>query len=65
MAKDAQSSGQTALADGSSRMASRRLLSTVLTTNRLKDGRFDAEQRRVPGLSRFIEKEPRLIAFNE
>ena len=37
-----------------------------IATNRLRDGRFDAEQRRVPGLSRFIEaKEPRLIAFNE
>jgi hypothetical protein len=32
----------------------------------LRDGRFDAEQQRVPELARFIEAhEPRLIAFNE
>jgi hypothetical protein len=37
-----------------------------IATNRLRDGRFDAEQQRVPGLSSFIEaNEPRLIAFNE
>ena len=37
-----------------------------IATNRLRDGRFGAEQRRVPGLSSFIEAtEPRLIAFNE
>jgi hypothetical protein len=37
-----------------------------IATNRLRDGRFDAERQRVPGLSRFIEaNEPRLIAFNE
>jgi hypothetical protein len=37
-----------------------------IATNRLRDGRFDAEQRRVPELSGFIEaNEPRLIAFNE
>ncbi|MGD0686260.1 MAG: hypothetical protein ABSA03_14220 [Streptosporangiaceae bacterium] len=37
-----------------------------IATNRLRDGRFDAEQQRVPGLSRFVEaNEPRLIAFNE
>ena len=37
-----------------------------IATNRLRDGRFGAEQQRVPGLSRFIEaNEPRLIAFNE
>ena len=37
-----------------------------IATNRLRDGRFDLEQRRVPELSRFIEaNEPRLIAFNE
>ena len=37
-----------------------------IATNRLRDGRFDAEQQRVPELSRFIEAhEPRLIAFNE
>jgi hypothetical protein len=37
-----------------------------IATNRLRDGRFDAEQQRVPGLSSFIEAhEPRLIAFNE
>jgi hypothetical protein len=37
-----------------------------IATNRLRDGRFDAEQQRVPGLSSFIEaNEPRLIAFSE
>ena len=37
-----------------------------IATNRLRDGRFDAERRRVPELSGFIEAhEPRLIAFNE
>jgi hypothetical protein len=37
-----------------------------IATNRLRDGQFDAEQQRVPELSRFIEaNEPRLIAFNE
>jgi hypothetical protein len=37
-----------------------------IATNRLRDGRFDAEQQRVQGLSRFIEaNEPRLVAFNE
>ena len=38
----------------------------VVATNRLREGRFGAEQERVPELSRFIEQnEPRLIAFNE
>ena len=37
-----------------------------IATNRLKDGRFGAEQQRVPELVRFVEAhEPRLIAFNE
>jgi hypothetical protein len=37
-----------------------------IATNRLRDGRFGAEQERVPELSRFVEEnEPRLIAFNE
>ncbi len=37
-----------------------------IATNRLRDGRFDAEQQRVPELVRFVEAhEPRLIAFNE
>jgi hypothetical protein len=37
-----------------------------IATNRLRDGSFDAERQRVPGLSDFIEaNEPRLIAFNE
>ena len=37
-----------------------------VATNRLREGRFDAEQQRVPGLARFVEmNEPRLIAFNE
>jgi len=38
----------------------------VIATNRLREGRFGAEQERVQELSRFIEQnEPRLIAFNE
>lgn len=37
-----------------------------IATNRLREGRFGAEQERVPELSRFVEQnEPRLIAFNE
>jgi hypothetical protein len=37
-----------------------------IATNRLKEGRFGAEQERVRELSRFIEEnEPRLIAFNQ
>ena len=37
-----------------------------IATNRLRDGRFDVEQQRVPALSSFIEaQEPRLIAFHE
>ena len=37
-----------------------------IATNRLKDGRFGAEQQRVPELVRFVEAhEPRLIAFHE
>lgn len=37
-----------------------------IATNRLREGRFGAEQERVPELSRFVEEnEPRLIAFNE
>jgi len=37
-----------------------------IATNRLKDGRFDAEQQRVPELVSFVEAhEPRLIAFHE
>ena len=37
-----------------------------IATNRLRDGRFDAERQRVPELVRFIEAhEPRLIAFHE
>ena len=37
-----------------------------IATNRLRDGSFNAEQQRVPGLSSFIEtSEPRLISFNE
>jgi hypothetical protein len=37
-----------------------------IATNRLREGRFQAEAQRVPELSRFIEAtEPRLIAFNE
>jgi hypothetical protein len=34
-----------------------------IATNRLKDGKLEAERKRVPGLSDFIEaNEPRLIA---
>jgi hypothetical protein len=37
-----------------------------IATNRLKEGKFEQERRRVPGLCDFIEaNEPRLIAFNE
>jgi hypothetical protein len=37
-----------------------------IATNRLKEGRLEAERKRVPELSDFIEaNEPRLIAFNE
>jgi hypothetical protein len=37
-----------------------------IATNRLKPGAYEAEQRRVPGLSEFIQAgEPRLLAFNE
>jgi hypothetical protein len=37
-----------------------------IATNRLREGRFGAEQERVPELSRFVEEnEPQLIAFNE
>jgi hypothetical protein len=37
-----------------------------IATNRLREGKFAAEQQRVPGLASFIEvNEPRLIAFNE
>ena len=37
-----------------------------IATNRLKEGKLEAERKRVPGLSAFIEaNEPRLIAFNE
>ena len=37
-----------------------------IATNRLKQGKLDAERKRVPGLSDFIEAhEPRLMAFNE
>jgi len=37
-----------------------------IATNRLREGRFHAEQQRVPTLAGFIEaNEPRLIAFNE
>jgi len=37
-----------------------------IATNRLKAGKFGAEQQRVPELSRFVEEnEPQLIAFNE
>ena len=37
-----------------------------IATNRLKDGRFGAEQQRVPELVRFVEAhEPQLIAFHE
>ena len=64
--------GSTEPAAASRRTASARLGGHMpgpfifIATNRLRDGRFDAEQRRVPGLSRFIDaNEPRLIAFNE
>ena len=37
-----------------------------IATNRLKEGRFEDERKRVPQLCDFIEaNEPRLIAFNE
>jgi hypothetical protein len=37
-----------------------------IATNRLREGRFGAEQERVRERSRFVEEnEPRLIAFNE
>jgi hypothetical protein len=37
-----------------------------IATNRLKPGALEAERRRVPALSEFIEaNEPRLLAFNE
>jgi hypothetical protein len=37
-----------------------------IATNRLKEGKLQAERKRVPGLSDSIEaNEPRLIAFNE
>ena len=37
-----------------------------ITTNRLKQGKLDDEQQRVPDLIDFIRSnEPRLIAFNE
>ena len=37
-----------------------------IATNRLRPGALEAEKRRVPQLSQFIEaSEPRLIAFNE
>ena len=37
-----------------------------IATNRLKEGKLEAERLRVPGLSDFIEaNEPRLIGFNE
>jgi hypothetical protein len=37
-----------------------------IATNRLREGKFTAEQQRVPGLASFIEEnEPQLIAFNE
>ncbi len=37
-----------------------------IATNRLKEGTFDAERQRVPGLAGFVEtNEPRLIAFHE
>ena len=37
-----------------------------IATNRLKEGKLEAEGRRVPDLCDFIaENEPRLIAFNE
>jgi hypothetical protein len=37
-----------------------------IATHRLKEGSFEAERKRVPGLCEFIAaQEPRLIAFNE
>jgi hypothetical protein len=37
-----------------------------IATNKLREGRFEDEQRRVPDLVSFIEaSEPRLLAFNE
>src|SRR5215472_1396323 len=37
-----------------------------IATNRLKEGMFEAERERVPGLVEFIEEnEPRLLGFNE
>jgi hypothetical protein len=37
-----------------------------IATNRLKEGKLEAERKRVPDLVTFIEaNEPRLIAFNE
>ena len=37
-----------------------------IATNSLKKGKLEAERKRVPELSEFIERnEPRLIAFNE
>jgi hypothetical protein len=37
-----------------------------IATNRLKEGKLDAERKRVPELCEFIEaNEPRLMAFNE
>jgi hypothetical protein len=37
-----------------------------IATNRLKEGKLEAERARVPGLVEFIEaNEPRLLAFNE
>jgi hypothetical protein len=37
-----------------------------IATNRLKQGKPEAERQRVPGLSEFIEaNEPRILAFNE
>ena len=37
-----------------------------IATNRLKEGKFEAERKRVPELCEFIEaNEPRLMAFNE
>jgi hypothetical protein len=37
-----------------------------IATNRLKEGKLEAERQRVPGLVDFIEaNEPRLLAFNE
>ncbi len=37
-----------------------------IATNKLKEGKFEDERQRVPGLCEFVEQnEPRLIAFNE